>query len=94
MKIIVEVVEQFKEINAKNADRFAEEMLKLEESKIEEVVLNLKGIKSLTSLAIGAIYAAYEKMKTEGRRLRIVGPSDYVKRQLTITGEADDILEK
>jgi len=86
MRAVVNLSREFSEISRWNSDKFAEEMLKIEESGIDEIILDLAGVSSLTSMAIGSIYSAFERLSSEGRKLTVVNPNERIKKLLTITG--------
>ena len=92
MKAVISVGEDFPQITAANVDDFTREMLIIEESGLQEVVLDLNGVATVNSMAIGAIFAAYEKFRDEDRKLHIINASESVKDALEVCG-IDQLLE-
>ncbi len=96
MKIELNVGEEFPEITGENADRFAKELLKIEDSDYQEVILDFTQTNSISSMAMGSLFATYQKMMSENRKIKIVNPNENVERLLKMVNLGDllDSTEK
>lgn len=82
MKVTLELGKQFPEITGEASDAFAAELMKVEDSEFTEVVLDFDGTQTISSMAMGSIFATHQKLAESGRRLRIINASDKIKRLL------------
>lgn len=82
MKITLEVGKQFPDITGAASDAFAAELMKIEDGEYTEVVLDFDGTNSISSMAMGSLFATHQKMMETSRRLIIVNASDKIKRLL------------
>ncbi len=82
MKITLEVGKQFPEITGAASDAFAAELMKIEDGEYNEVVLDFDGTNSISSMAMGSLFATHQKMMESNRKLIIVNASDKIKRLL------------
>ena len=88
MEIVVNVGEQFPQLTGPASDEFAKELLRLEDSDFEVVVLNMSGVESISSMAMGSIFASHQKLNEQGRRLIIKDASAQVSRLLKMVNMA------
>lgn len=81
-KIIVGIGKQFPHIVGEASDSFAAELMKIEDSEFEEVILDFAGTESISSMAMGSLFATHQKMSEQNRRLRIINAGEKIKRLL------------
>lgn len=82
MEVTFRVGEKFPDIAGGTADLFAEEMLRLEDSTFEEVVLDFTGTTYINSMAMGTIFATYQKLNEQNRQLKIINVNEKISRLL------------
>ncbi len=66
----------------KPAERFIDELAASYRTQDLLVVIDLEGVESVSSLTLGAILAAHERLARAGRMLRIVGVNENLRRAL------------
>jgi anti-anti-sigma factor len=88
MRVTLEIGKQFPEITGAASDSFAAELMKAEDSEFKEVVLDFDGTETISSMAMGSIFATHQKMAEQGRRLIVVNASDKIKRLLRMVNMA------
>lgn len=88
MKVTLEIGKQFPDITGSASDAFAAELMKAEDSEYEEVILDFDGTGSISSMAMGSIFATHQKMAEQGRQLTIVNAVDKIKRLLRMVNMA------
>ena len=69
-------------ITGAQADAFAQELLKIEEAEFKEVVLDFANVETLSSMAMGSLFATYQKLAEQKRKLSIIHPRESVRRLL------------
>lgn len=84
MKITVDVGKDFPEITGDNADRFAVELMKIEDSDYREVYLDFSSTRSISSMAMGSLLSAQQKLASQNRKICVVNPSENVRRLLKL----------
>jgi anti-anti-sigma factor len=84
MHVTFNVGEQYPQISGKQADEFATELIRLEDSDFEDVILDFKGTEYINSMAMGSIFATYQKLQEEGRHLKLVNVNDKIRRLLRV----------
>jgi anti-sigma B factor antagonist len=92
MQVRLDVGNQFKEITGDTADEFAQELLRMEDSDFEEIVLDFDGTEYMNSMAMGSIFATYQKLSEQNRKLKIINVNDKIFRLLrmaNLTGILD-----
>lgn len=89
MEVTLNVGKDFPEINGDNSDKFATEMLKLEDSEIDNVILDFEGTEYINSMAMGTIFATYQKLEEQKRSLKLINLNDKIKRLLKIANLTD-----
>jgi len=88
MRVTLEIGKQFPEITGAASDAFAAELMKAEDSKFTEVILDFAGTETISSMAMGSIFATHQKMNEQGRRLVIVNAAEKIKRLLRMVNMA------
>jgi len=69
-----------------------EQALEDADSQCREVLIGLQDCEFIDSTAIAVIVHAHNKMTAEGRRIAVYGPSNQVRRVLSITGLTENGL--
>lgn len=89
MKIELDIGKDFPEITGSNADDFAKELLKIEESDYREVVLDFSSTRAISSMAMGSLFATYQKLASQDRSMKIVNPNENISRLLKLVNMQD-----
>lgn len=89
MKIELDIGRDFPEITGGNADEFARELLKIEESDYKEVVLDFGATRAISSMAMGSLFATYQKLASQNRTMKIVNPNENISRLLKLVNMHD-----
>lgn len=92
MRIELDIGKEFPEITGGNADEFAKELMKIEDSDYEEVILDFSSTRSISSMAMGSLFATYQKLASQNRKIKIVNPNENIVRLLRIVN-MHDLLE-
>ena len=92
MRIELDIGKEFPEITGSNADEFAKELMKIEDSDYKEVILDFSSTRSISSMAMGSLFATYQKLASQNRKIRIVNPNENIVRLLRIVN-MHDLLE-
>lgn len=61
-------------------DQFSEKLTRLVDAGFSEIVIDLAAVRSLSSLALGTIFASNQTMTSAGRRLVVTNLSEELKR--------------
>jgi anti-anti-sigma factor len=78
------------ELDLSSALTFDEELRRIEEeSQVDELVLDLAGLKFMDSTGLRLIISAHQRAKRRGGRLAIVHSSTPIRRILRLTGMLD-----
>lgn len=93
MKIKLDIGKDFPEITGGNADDFAKELLKIEESDYQEVVLDFTDTRAISSMAMGSLFATYQKLASQNRTIKIVNPNESIARLLKLVNMHDLLSE-
>jgi anti-anti-sigma factor len=80
MEIKLEVGKEFSELSGTTADRFADELIRLEDSDFEEIILDFSGTESINSMSMGTIYATHQKLAAQDRKLTMINVNERIKR--------------
>ncbi len=84
MEITLSLGKDFPQIDGSNSDEFAAEIIKIEDADIKEVILDFEGTEYINSMAMGTIFATYQKLKDQDRKLSIINVNDKIKRLLKV----------
>ena len=82
MQITHNVGKKYASVTGGNVDEFASDLLRLEDSDFEEIVLDFDGTEYVNSMAMGSIFALYQKLRQQQRKLRIINANDKFMRLL------------
>ncbi len=88
MRITLEIGKQYPEIVGSASDQFAADLMKLEDSDYTEVILDFDGTETISSMAMGSLFATHQKMAEQNRRLIIRNAGDKIKRLLRMVNMA------
>ncbi len=90
MRLELGIGKKYPEITGPVSDAFAADLRSAIVSKdFSELVLDFEGTRNISSMAIGAMFATFQKLKEEGRGMRIVNASDKVSRLLLMVNMAE-----
>lgn len=90
MRLVLEIGKKYPEITGLASDSFAAELKEVStKDEFSELVLDLKGTRMISSMAMGTIFAISQKLSEQGRTLRIINPSDKVANLLRMVNMAD-----
>ncbi len=79
MRLLLDVGKKYPEITGPISDEFAAELKKAVGSgEYSVLVLDLRGTKTISSMAMGAIFSVYQELKHEGRDLEVINASEKV----------------
>lgn len=93
MKLVLDIGKKYPELTGPFSDAFTAELNQAcANGSLQEVVLDMSGTKTISSMAMGAIFAAYQRMREQDRRVHIINASDKVTRLLRMVNMADVLL--
>ncbi len=79
MRLVLEIGKKYPEITGPLSDAFASELYSVcDNGDFTELVLDFSGTKIISSMAMGTIFAVFQKLKQQGKRLKIINASDKV----------------
>lgn len=91
MDHIFAVGKKYPEITGENADLFSRDLDSFEKSIAGDIVLDFSGVNAISSIAMGSLFATYQKLLEEGRKLTIVNSCDKIRRLLQMVNMAQVI---
>lgn len=90
MQLVLETGKKYPEITGPASDAFASELNKIcATGYFTELVLDFEGTRILSSMAMGTLFAVYQKLKEQGKNLRIINASEKVTHLLRMVNMAD-----
>lgn len=93
MRLVLDIGKKFPEITGPISDAFAEELKKaVEGGDFEELVLDFKGTRIISSMAMGTIFTVYQKLKESGKTLQIINASEKVTHLLRMVNMAEILI--
>ena len=84
MEITLNVGKKFPQINGETSDQFAKEILRLEDSDFEIIILDFEGTEYINSMAMGTIFATYQNLSESNRHLKLINVNDRIKKLFKI----------
>ncbi|MDR0361688.1 MAG: STAS domain-containing protein [Planctomycetota bacterium] len=94
MDLVLEIGSKFPEISGPVSDTFANYLNTVcEKEDFNELVLDLGGTRMISSMAMGSIFAVYQRLHEKGKTLRVVNASDKVTHLLRMVNLADILLK-
>ena len=88
-KVIMDVGEKYPDITGPTAQAFIDELLELEKSSFDEIVLDFKDTSSISSMAMGTLYSTYHTLSNQKRSLKVINPSSNVSRLLKLVNMSE-----
>lgn len=93
MRLELHIGKKYTEITGPISDAFADELNAAAASKdFTELVLDFAGTKTISSMAMGTLFAVYQKLKDEGRTMQIINASDKVTHLLRMVNMAEILV--
>ena len=90
MELVVDIGIKYPQITGPMADAFAAELDKLVNSpEYTSLVLDFQGTKVLSSMAIATLFSAFQKLKEQKRKMKIINASDRVTHLLRMVNMTD-----
>ena len=89
-RLTMDVGKRFPEITGAASDAFASELAQVggPGNDFKELILDFEGTSIISSMAMGTIFATYQKLTSQGKNLVIVNASERVKRLLRMVNMA------
>lgn len=76
---MLEIGKKYPEITGPLSDAFAEELKQATTNRnMTDLTLDFSGTRIISSMAMGVLFSTYQKLKQEGKSLRIINASDKV----------------
>lgn len=93
MDLILEIGKKYPEITGPTSDAFTRELYDaLQRGDFDTLTLDFQGTRIINSMAMGSIFAAYQKLRDKGKKLHIVNASEKVVHLLRMVNMADILL--
>lgn len=93
MRLVIEIGKKYPEITGPTSDAFASELNKIcATGYFNELVLDFEGTRIISSMAMGTLFAIYQKLKEQGKTLQIINASDKVTHLLRMVNMADILM--
>ncbi|MHC4872086.1 MAG: STAS domain-containing protein [Planctomycetota bacterium] len=83
---VFHIGEQFPDISGHARDDFISALVDIKDSGEDVIILNFKGVNSLSSLGLAAVGKLHTQLEEEGKHLKIEGLSENLYRIFDITG--------
>jgi anti-anti-sigma factor len=94
MSLTLEIGAKYPEITGPVSDVFNEYIESIcREGGFSELVLDLNGTRMISSMAMGSIFAAHQRLNSQGKTLRIINASEKVTHLLRMVNLADVLLQ-
>lgn len=85
MRLVMDIGNKYLEIIGSSANAFARELTVIcAGTDFSELVLDFQGTSTINPMTIGTLFAMYQKLREQGRMLRLINISDKVRRLLRI----------
>ncbi len=93
MRQVLDIGKRYPEITGLFSDAFAAELNKVcAKGDFNELVLDFAGTKVISSMAMGTIFAVYQKLREQGKTIQIINASDKVKHLLRMVNMAELLM--
>ncbi len=93
MQMLLQIGKKYPEIIGPMSDAFSTELnAALENSDFSELVLDFKGTKTISSMAMGALFSTNEKLKKSGKSMTIINAGEKVAHLLHMVN-MDNLLQ-
>ena len=84
MEMVYRPGDEFSHLQGAEGEAFQQQLLRLEESGIDHITLDMSGISSVGSFTLGSIFSANQTLAGRGGRLKLVNCSATVLKQLRL----------
>lgn len=82
-QLVLDIGKRYPEITGPISDAFAAEVNNVvANEEFSELVLDFAGTKILSSMAMGTLFSVYQKLRDDGKRLRVINASEKVRHLL------------
>ena len=93
MRLVLDIGKKYPEITGPVSDAFAAELNEaVINADFTELVLDFQGTKVISSMAMGTIFAVYQKLREQGKSLKIINASEKVTHLLRMVNMADILM--
>lgn len=93
MRLVLDIGKKFPEITGPISDAFAAELTQAcNNADFEELVLDFQGTKIISSMAMGTIFAIYQKLREQGKSMHIINASEKVTHLLRMVNMAEILM--
>ncbi|MCD8350423.1 MAG: STAS domain-containing protein [Planctomycetaceae bacterium] len=90
MRKLLDIGRKYPEITGPISDAFAADLKKaIGSTDYSVLVLDLRGTKTISSMAMGAMFSVYQELKHEGRELEVINASEKVSHLLRMVNMGD-----
>lgn len=90
MRLVLNIGKKYPEITGPISDAFASELNEAcSNGNFTELILDFQGTKIISSMAMGSIFAIYQKLREQGKPLKIINASEKVTHLLRMVNMAD-----
>jgi len=90
MRLLLDIGKKYPEITGPISDAFAADLKQATEAKdFNELVLDFNGTKIISSMAMGTLFATFQKLKDEGKTMHIINASEKVTHLLRMVNMAE-----
>ncbi|MCC8190076.1 MAG: STAS domain-containing protein [Planctomycetes bacterium] len=93
MRLVLDIGKKYPEITGPMSDAFANELNQAcANDDFSELVLDFDGTRIISSMAMGTIFAVYQKLKEKGKSMQIIHASDKVVHLLRMVNMAEILM--
>ncbi len=93
MRLTLDIGKKYPEITGPLSDAFSEDLDKaLASREMSELVLDFKGTRAISSMAMGALLSIHQTLKAQGKSMQIVNASDKVTHVLRMVNMSEILL--
>ena len=92
-KVVMDVGEKYPEITGAQAQAFINDLLSLEKSSYDEIILDFKDTSAISSIAMGTLYSTFQTLSSQKRSIRVINPTHNVSRLLKLVNMNEIIDE-
>lgn len=93
MRLVLDIGKKYPEITGPISDAFANELNEAcANGDFTELILDFQGTKIISSMAMGSIFAVYQKLREQGKSLQIINASEKVTHLLRMVNMADILM--
>ena len=95
MRFILEIGKKYPEITGPSSDAFAAELKEVcLRGNFTELVLDLSGIKMISSMAMGTMFAISQRLREQDKTLHLINVSDKVLTLLRMVNMSNLVLNE